>query len=100
MMLSEPPKSLGTGFLDLVCRLYKTIVRDARLTHRPLSSSFLGIPYRILNISHKKELLRRLWVGISIEAATDSGPDTHLCAWKGPGRSHGRLWQNGKRVEV
>ena len=33
-------------------------------THRPLSSSFLGLPYRILNISHKKELLRGLWVGV------------------------------------
>ena len=31
-------------------------------THRPLSSSFLGLPYRILNISHKKELIRGLWV--------------------------------------
>ena len=30
-------------------------------THRPLSSSFLGLPYRILNISHKEELLRGLW---------------------------------------
>ena len=26
-----------------------------------LSSSFLGIPYRIVNIDHKKELLRGLW---------------------------------------
>ena len=24
--------------------------------------SFLGLPYRILNINHKKELLRGLWV--------------------------------------
>ena len=32
------------------------------LTHRPLSRSSLGLPYRILNISHKKELLRGLWV--------------------------------------
>ena len=31
-------------------------------THTPLSSSVLGLPYRILNISHKKELLRGLWV--------------------------------------
>ena len=31
-------------------------------THRPLSSSFSGLPYRILNINHKKELLRGLWV--------------------------------------
>ena len=32
-------------------------------THRLLSSSLLGSPYRILNINHKKELLRSLWVG-------------------------------------
>ena len=31
-------------------------------THRLLSSSFLGLPCRILNMSHKKELLRSLWV--------------------------------------
>ena len=31
-------------------------------THRLLSSSFLGLPYRILNMNHKKELLRSLWV--------------------------------------
>ena len=32
-------------------------------THRPLSSSFLALPYRILKINHKKELLRGpLWV--------------------------------------
>ena len=32
-------------------------------THRPLSSSFLQLPYyRILNTNHKKELLRGLWV--------------------------------------
>ena len=32
------------------------------LPHRPLSSSFLGLPCRILNINHPKELLRGLWV--------------------------------------
>ena len=32
------------------------------LTHRPLSSSFLGLPHRILNMNHKKELLRGLGV--------------------------------------
>ena len=31
-------------------------------THRPPSSSFFGLPYRILNINHKRELLRGLWV--------------------------------------
>ena len=35
--------------------------------HRPLSSSFLGLPYRILNITHKKELLRGLWVYFYLE---------------------------------
>ena len=33
-------------------------------THRPLSSSSLGLPYRILYINHKKELLR----GLGVEA--------------------------------
>ena len=32
------------------------------IIHRPLSSSFLRLPYRVLNINHKKELLRGLWV--------------------------------------
>ena len=34
---------------------------EAPNTHRLLSGSFLGLPYRILNINHKKELLRGLW---------------------------------------
>ena len=32
------------------------------LTHTPLSSSFLGLPYRILYINHKKDLHRDLYV--------------------------------------
>ena len=39
---------------------------DNRSTYRPLSSSFSGLPYRILNINHKKELLRGLWVELSL----------------------------------
>ena len=35
-------------------------------TQRPLSSSLLGLCYRILNINHKKELLRGLWVNRKI----------------------------------
>ena len=27
-------------------------------THRPLTSSFLGLPYGVLNINHKQELLK------------------------------------------
>ena len=36
------------------------------ITQRLLSSSFLGLPYRILNMNLKKELLRSLW-GCSME---------------------------------
>ena len=39
-----------------------TQVRGHTYTHRPLSSSFLGLPERILNINHIKELLRGLWI--------------------------------------
>ena len=38
------------------------LLRSRAFTHRLLSSSFLGLPYRILNTTHKKELLRSLWV--------------------------------------
>ena len=38
-------------------------------THRPLSSSVLGLPYRILNINHKKELLRGVWVVVLVVVA-------------------------------
>ena len=34
----------------------------SRCTHRPQSCSFLGLPYRILNMNPKKELLWGLWV--------------------------------------
>ena len=44
-------------------------------THRPLSSPFLGLPYRILNINYKKELLRSLWVGlVGLKGAVGSLP--------------------------
>ena len=38
---------------------------DLSLTHRLLSSSFLGLPYRTLNMNPKKELLWSLWVSLS-----------------------------------
>ena len=38
-------------------------------THGLHSTSFLGFPYRILNINHKKELLRGPWVGFSVAQA-------------------------------
>ena len=40
-------------------------------THRPLSSSLLGLPYRILDINHKTELLRGIWVAVAVTAAAD-----------------------------
>ena len=49
-------------------------------THRPLSSSCLGLPYRILNINHKKELLRGLWVyhGVPLWGSQGNCGDTSL----------------------
>ena len=46
---------------DAFTRLEQCRFRNQH-THRPLSSSFLGLPYRILNTNHKKEVLRGLWV--------------------------------------
>ena len=43
-------EALREGGIEIVCT-----------THRLLSSSFLGLPYRFLNMNHKKELLRSLW---------------------------------------
>ena len=45
--------------------------RLCRTTHRLLSSSFLGFPYRILNRNHKKELLWSLWV-VGVRSKLDS----------------------------
>ena len=41
-------------------------------THRPLSSSFWG--YRVLNIKHKKEQLRGLWVGFRVSDVAGNVP--------------------------
>ena len=49
-------QSLGSVIVD------PCICLGGLYTHRLLSSSFLGLPYRILNMNHKKELLRSLWV--------------------------------------
>ena len=43
------------------------VPRNLNAIHRLLSSSFLGLPYRILNRRHKKELLRSPWVDITFE---------------------------------
>ena len=41
-------------------RVHNTPSSSGNPTHRLLSSSFLGLRYRILNLNHKKELLRGL----------------------------------------
>ena len=58
--------------------------------HRPLSSSFLGLPCRILNISHKKELLR----GLRVEGHYHPAPfreDSSLQKSKNPTKTHQRI---------
>ena len=42
-------------------------------THRPQSSSFLGLPYRILNMNPQKELLWGLWVMPLMSSRTSAG---------------------------
>ena len=53
---------MGTGGEGAVRIIEPPSMPNARVTHRPLSSSFLGLPYRILNMNQKKEPLRGLWV--------------------------------------
>ena len=56
--------------------------------HRLLNSSFLGLPYRILNMNHKKELLRSLWVGLRVRFPLTSRVALfRICwnAWEGSG---------------
>ena len=48
-------------------------------THRPLGSSSLGLPYRFLDISHKKELLRGLWVVRFWDLGRGSTSTEELC---------------------
>ena len=55
------------AYLDTQLYLYVCVSQALDSTHMPLSS-FLGVPYRILNISHKKELPRGLWVELSKSA--------------------------------
>ena len=59
--LRSPPEDLKTAQSCCVTVIGLTKAGNPS-THRPLSSSVLGLPYRILNINHKKELLRGLWV--------------------------------------
>ena len=51
---------LGLGFTVLRFSVFGSY--RGKLTHRPQSSSFLGLPYRVLNMNPQKELLWGLWV--------------------------------------
>ena len=57
--------------------------------HRPLSSSFLVLPYRVLSINQKKELLRGLRMGICTSVLTQDGSrrivGMHSVAFLAPG---------------
>ena len=62
-------RALGSEVWDQGFRVHGGGFRVQRVglimvhTHRAQSSSFLGFPYRILNMNPKKELLWGLWVG-------------------------------------
>ena len=51
--------------LDNAESMMKSSGQWGYIAHRPLSSSYWGLPYRILNINHRKELLRGLWVALT-----------------------------------
>ena len=53
---------MGQGATSLQSSLYRLWLTDLEATHRLHSSSFLGLPYRLLNMSPEKELLWSLWV--------------------------------------
>ena len=53
----------------------KDVFRFNIITQRPQSSSFLGLPYRILYMAPKKELLSGLWVVTAISTITSPHAD-------------------------
>ena len=64
----DRPSSLSLAWAETAPkfpeRAVEVFLTRVRVTHRLLSSSFLGLPYRILNMNHKKELLRSLWLKV------------------------------------
>ena len=59
----------GAGTFRVRSKIFQLLPVDS--THRPQSSSFLGLPYRILNMNPTKELLWGLWV---VESMAKNGP--------------------------
>ena len=76
LILRQYPLTIS-GYEGLTQKPVKTsnMLYNPRMpsTQRLLSSSFLGLPYRILNMNHKKELLRSLWVSPRVKPPTLSG---------------------------
>ena len=69
-------------------------------THRLLSSSILGLPHRILNINHGKELLRNLWVGLMAMTTSRETPQRRAFARPRARRSvcrSGLVWDAFRR---
>ena len=67
--------------------------------HMALSSSFLGLPYRVLNINHKKELLRGL-LGSGSKGARRSHESFFACRWHSLGPSRQDSGLSPGQVEV
>ena len=58
---------VGVGYYGIFeFRLRKHLAVFRGFAHRPQSSSFLGVPYRILNMYPQKELLWGPWVRIRV----------------------------------
>ena len=58
-------------------RLKKKKKKNSRLDHRLHGSSFVGLPYRILIINHKKELRWSLWVTFTHATLKPTGELQH-----------------------
>ena len=72
-----------------------------RLLSSPFLGDILGLPYRVLNINHKKELLRGLWV-VRSRARGYKSPSMGLYLWLPCPSAHVELPLNlrgGMRME-
>ena len=73
ILYGNPQKELLRDLLEAhagACMEVASRVATLYPTYMPVSSSFRGLPYRILNIDHnEKELLRGLWVSSTSKAS-------------------------------
>ena len=84
----------GRGLCSIPPMYTKIDSWPAIATHRPLSSSFWGLPYRILKINHKRELLRGLWVATGW-LASQLGREVGRHVGRSPSSQVGR-WIGGR----